>query len=52
MTQLVLRPPTLLVSRRAILYWTVRALPPWLVLIGLQVVFLVTTADDVRANCA
>jgi membrane protein YdbS with pleckstrin-like domain len=48
MTQLVLRPPTLLVSRRAILYWTVRALPMWLILAGIQVVFLVTTSEDLR----
>src|SRR3954452_398897 len=48
MTELVLRPPTLLVSRRAILYWTVRALPPWLVLAGVQTYFLVTTGPEIR----
>jgi membrane protein YdbS with pleckstrin-like domain len=48
MTEMVLRPPTLLVSRRAILYWTVRALPLWIVLAGLQVFFLVTTGTDFR----
>jgi membrane protein YdbS with pleckstrin-like domain len=36
----LLRPPSLLVSRRAIGYWTLRALPLWLVLGGLQVVWL------------
>lgn len=40
MTELTMRPPNLLVSRRAILYWTVRALPAWLILAGIQVVFL------------
>ena len=34
-----LRPPAHLVSRRAIAYWTVRALPAWLVLIAAQVVW-------------
>lgn len=43
-----MRPPQLLVSRRAILYWTVRALPLWLVVTGLQVVFLVTTGPSSR----
>lgn len=45
---MVLRPPTLLVSRRAILYWTVRALPLWLVLAGVQAFFLVSTGPDFR----
>jgi len=45
---MVLRPPTLLVSRRAILYWTVRALPLWLVVSGVQVFFLLTTGADSR----
>jgi membrane protein YdbS with pleckstrin-like domain len=44
MTEALLRPPTLLVSRRAILYWTVRALPLWLVLCGVQVMWLL--GDD------
>jgi uncharacterized protein len=51
MTQMVLRPPTLLVSRRAILYWTVRALPLWLIVSGIQVFFLITSdasSRDVR----
>ena len=41
MTEVLLRPPTLMVSRRAIGYWILRALPMWLVLTGLQVVWLV-----------
>jgi len=45
---MVLRPPTLLVSRRAILYWTVRALPLWIVVAGVQVFFLLTTGADSR----
>jgi uncharacterized protein len=44
MTEALLRPPTLLVSRRAILYWTVRALPLWVVLCGVQVMWLL--GDD------
>jgi uncharacterized protein len=44
MTEALLRPPTLLVSRRAILYWTVRALPLWIVLAGIQVAWLM--GDD------
>jgi membrane protein YdbS with pleckstrin-like domain len=40
MTEALLRPPTLLVSRRAILYWTVRALPLWIVLAGIQAAWL------------
>ena len=39
-TEVLLRPPTLLVSRRAIVYWTLRAVPMWLVLAGVQVVWL------------
>jgi membrane protein YdbS with pleckstrin-like domain len=45
MTELTLRPPALLVSRRAVAYWTVRALPGWLIIAGLQVVFLMTSPD-------
>jgi uncharacterized protein len=47
----VMRPPQLLVSRRAILYWTVRALPLWLILAGIQVAFLLAPgsgAHDLR----
>jgi membrane protein YdbS with pleckstrin-like domain len=46
MTELTLRPPALLVSRRAVAYWTVRALPGWLIIAGLQVVFLIASSDD------
>jgi membrane protein YdbS with pleckstrin-like domain len=47
----VMRPPQLLVSRRAIFYWTVRALPLWIILAGIQVVFLLVPdsgAHDLR----
>jgi membrane protein YdbS with pleckstrin-like domain len=40
-----LRPPAHLVSRRAIAYWTVRALPPWLILIVAQVIWLAVDAQ-------
>jgi uncharacterized protein len=48
MTELTLRPPNLLVSRRAVAYWTIRALPGWLVLAGLQVFFLIDGSPDAR----
>jgi|SRR6266487_1367704 len=35
-----LRPPRNRVSRKAIGYWTVRAIPGWLILISIQIVFL------------
>jgi hypothetical protein len=41
-----LRPPRNLVSRRAIGYWTVRALPGWLVLVVGQVVLLALGLDN------
>ena len=42
-----LRPPSWTVSRRAIGYWTVRAIPPWLVIAGIQVIWWVNdTAHD------
>jgi uncharacterized protein len=47
-TEVLLRPPTLLVSRRAIFYWTLRAMPVWLVLIGLQVVWLIGADPSYR----
>ena len=40
-----LRPPSERVSPRAIRYWTVRALVGWLVVAGLQVVWIVTGSD-------
>jgi membrane protein YdbS with pleckstrin-like domain len=40
-TRLKLRPPRHLVSRRAVGYWTVRALVGWLVVIAAQVAFMV-----------
>jgi uncharacterized protein len=48
MTEALLRPPTLLVSRRAILYWTVRALPLWVVLCGVQVMWLLGNDPSYR----
>ncbi|HEY2792102.1 MAG TPA: PH domain-containing protein [Micromonosporaceae bacterium] len=36
-----LRPPSLMVSRKAIGYWTVRAIPLWLVIIGIQIIWWV-----------
>jgi membrane protein YdbS with pleckstrin-like domain len=44
----VMRPPQLLVSRRAILYWTIRALPLWLILAGIQVAFLLGPDSGAR----
>jgi uncharacterized protein len=43
--QPTLRPPAHLVSRRAIAYWTVRAIPGWLVLIVPQVIWLMADLD-------
>jgi len=43
---LQLRPPRHLVSRRAIWYWTVRALFGWLAFAALQVVFLLASQGD------
>ena len=40
-----LRPPAHRVSRRAIAYWTIRAAFGWLVLLGIQVVWLVLGYD-------
>ena len=48
MTEMTLRPPNLLVSRRAVAYWTIRALPGWLVLAGLQAFFLIDSSPDSR----
>ena len=48
MTEALLRPPTLLVSRRAILYWTIRALPLWVVLCGVQVMWLLGNDPSYR----
>jgi uncharacterized protein len=48
MTEALLRPPTLLVSRRAILYWTVRVLPLWVVLCGVQVMWLLGNDPSYR----
>lgn len=48
MTEALLRPPTLQVSRRAILYWTIRALPLWVVLCGVQVMWLLGNDPSYR----
>jgi membrane protein YdbS with pleckstrin-like domain len=40
-----LRPPANRVSRKAIAYWTVRAVPGWLILLAIEV-FLWLVADD------
>ena len=42
----VMRPPQLLVSRRAIGYWTLRALPLWIIVAGVQVIFMLQTAGQ------
>jgi membrane protein YdbS with pleckstrin-like domain len=39
--QPTLRPPTNLVAKRAVGYWTLRDLPGWLILIGIQVAFMI-----------
>jgi membrane protein YdbS with pleckstrin-like domain len=38
MAELSLRPPRLRVSRRALAYWTVRAVPGWLVILGIEAI--------------
>jgi len=43
-----MRPPQLLVSRRAIGYWTLRALPLWIIVAGVQVIFMLPTAGQSR----
>jgi uncharacterized protein len=40
-----LRPPANLVSRRAIAYWTVRALPAWLILIAVQIIWWLSDSN-------
>jgi membrane protein YdbS with pleckstrin-like domain len=45
MAELSLRPPHLLVSRRALGYWTVRGALGWLVPIAVQVVIWLNTPD-------
>jgi uncharacterized protein len=47
-----LRPPRHRVSRRAILYWTTRALAGWLVLAIAQVVWLVTAGGSLGLRLA
>ncbi len=52
MTVAELRSPAHLVSRRARLYWTVRALPGWLVLAAIVVSILVGSGIDGSAGTA
>ena len=44
----VLRPPAHRVARLAMAYWAVRAAPAWVILLGLQAVWLVGAADPNR----
>jgi uncharacterized protein len=46
MAELTLRPPQLLVSRRAIGYWTVRAAIGWLVLLAGEIVLWLNNPQD------
>jgi membrane protein YdbS with pleckstrin-like domain len=43
---LTLRPPRQRVSPRAVRYWTLRAAAGWLVLLGAELVWLLTGGDD------
>ena len=54
MSELHLRAPAHLVSRRARLYWTVRALPGWVIFGGLEALVLCTNdiPDGVRFGVA
>ena len=45
-----LRPPRLMVSSRAVAYWTVRAIPGWIVVFGLQVLWWVNDREHDRAH--
>jgi membrane protein YdbS with pleckstrin-like domain len=44
-TPVTLRPPRNRVSRKAILYWTMRALVAWLVLLAIQIIWLISGGD-------
>jgi uncharacterized protein len=41
-----LRPPRRTVSKRAIGYWTARAVPPWLIIAGIQVIWWLNDTGD------
>jgi membrane protein YdbS with pleckstrin-like domain len=47
-----LRPPANRVSRKAIGYWTVRAVPLWLILIGAQVLWVLNDTEHLAAHVA
>jgi uncharacterized protein len=47
-----IRPPLNRVSPRAVRYWTVRAVPGWLVVVAVQVLWLVLSGQDVAARVA
>ncbi len=49
-SQPTLRPPRHLVSKRAIGYWTARATLPWLILIGLQILWWVNDSHHNRVH--
>ena len=48
--QPTLRPPRNLVSKRAIGYWTARATPLWLILIGAQILWWVNDSEHSRVH--
>lgn len=45
-----LRPPRLLVSKRAIGYWTLRAVPPWLVVAAIEIIWWINDTGSTRAH--
>jgi uncharacterized protein len=46
MTELTLRPPQYLVSRRAVGYWAARAAVGWVVILAVQVIVWLNNTDD------
>ena len=51
-TEALLRDPVHLASSRARAYWTVRALPVWLVVVGVEVLVLFTSGFSTTARLA
>jgi uncharacterized protein len=45
-----LRPPSLTVSKKAIGYWTARAVPPWLVIGGIEALWWINDTNNNRAH--
>jgi uncharacterized protein len=45
-----LRPPRLMVSKKAIGYWTVRAIPLWLIIAGIQVIWWLNDTGNSRPH--